>query len=137
MILVVYGNVIPKIDIIRFLIPFTVFSLAIFNVLSVNNRIGSNEKYVFLFPLFFGFFNGLGSSADIISQFERHESEFVSIIEVALGAGASVFVIILILLTLFTLLRKIPRFDKRVSILTFSIAVLVLSIPLMFGQVFG
>ena len=136
MILVVYGTIIPKIDIIRFLIPFTIFSLAIFNVLSVKNLIRSKEKYVFLFAIFFGFFNGLGSSIDLISQFERNESELVPIIEVTLGAGAAVFITVLGLLTLFTLLRMMPRFNKRILILAFSIVILALSIPLMFGQVF-
>jgi hypothetical protein len=136
MILVVYGTIIPKIDIIRFLIPFTVFSLAIFNVLSVNKRLRIKKKYVFLFAVFFGFFNGLGSSTDLISQFERNESELLPIIEVALGAGTSILIIVLGLLTLFTLLRKIPRFNKKILILGLSIVILVLSIPLMFGQIF-
>jgi len=136
MILVVYGTIIPKIDIIRFLIPFTIFSLAIFNVLSVKNLIRSKEKYVFLFAIFFGFFNGLGSSIDLISQFERNESELVPIIEVAIGAGAAVLITVLGLLILFTLLRMIPRLDKKILIITFSIVILGLSIPLMFGQVF-
>lgn len=136
MILVVYGTIIPKIDIIRFLIPFTVFSLAIFNVLSVSKRLRIKKKYVFLFALFFGFFNGLGSSTDIVSQFERNESELLPIMEVALGAGTSVFIIVLGLLILFTLLRKIPRLKKRILTLAFSIVILGLSIPLMFGQIF-
>ena len=136
MILVVYGTIIPKIDIIRFLIPFTIFSLAIFNVLSVKNLIRSKEKYVFLFAIFFGFFNGLGSSIDLISQFERNESELIPIIEVAIGAGAAVLITVLGLLILFTLLRMIPRLDKKILIITFSIVILGLSIPLMFGQVF-
>lgn len=136
MILVVFGTIIPKIDIIRFLIPFTIFSLAIFNVLSVKNRIRSKGKYVFLFAIFFGFFNGLGSSTDIISQFERNEREFLPIIEVALGAGTSVFIIVLGLLILFTLLRKIPRFNKKILILVSSIVIIGLSVPLIFGQIF-
>jgi hypothetical protein len=136
MILVVYGTIIPKIDVIKFLIPFTIFSLAIFNILSVKNLIRSKEKYVFLFAIFFGFFNGLGSSTDLISQFERNESELLPIMEVALGAGASVFIIVLGLLILFTLLRKISRFDKKILILGLSIIILGLSIPLMIGHVF-
>ena len=134
--MVVYGTIIPKIDIIRFLIPLTIFSLAMFNVLSVKNRIRSKEKYVFLFALFFGFFNGLGSSTDIVSQFERNESKLLPIIEVALGAGAVVLITVLGLLFLFTLLRMIPRFKNKILILGLSIVILGLSIPLMIGQVF-
>lgn len=137
MVLVAYGHFIPKIDIIRFLIPFTIFTFAIFNILSIKNILISKGKQVLLFAILFGFFNGLGSSGDLMLQVERSESELVPIIEVALGAGISVLIAVLVLLTVFTVLRKIPRFDKKILILAFSIVILGLSVPLMFGQIFN
>lgn len=127
----------PKIEILKFLVLLTIFSLAVFNILSIKKIIISKQKYVLFFAILFGFFNGLGSSIDVLFQLEWNESEFLSIIGVVLGAGAFVLLISLCLLIIFALLRKLPKLDTRKLTLAFSIIIVGLSIPLIVSQIFN
>ncbi|WP_302849816.1 HupE/UreJ family protein [Polaribacter pectinis] len=134
--LVAYGNFIPKIEIIKFLIPAIILSLAFFTFLSFKNILKSKEKYVLSFTILFGFFNGLGSSVDVILNIKRYESEFFPILEATLGVGASVLITVLGLLTVTTLLKKIPKFDKKKWVFVTSAVVSCLSVFFIFKQVF-
>jgi hypothetical protein len=72
-------------------------------------------------------------------QVERNESEllpynrscFIS------RAGTSLLIAFLGLLTVFTLFRKIPKFDKKTLILALSIVILGLLVRLMSSQIFN
>ncbi|MFY9242483.1 MAG: HupE/UreJ family protein [Polaribacter sp.] len=137
MVLVVYGNFIPKLEIIKFLIVFSIFSLALFNFFSIKRVLKSKHKFVFIFAILFGFFNGLGSSSDLLGNLKRNESGLIPMIEVALGLGTAILIAILLLLTMVTLLRKVPKVEKKTWVLAFSIIIFGLSLPLIFSQMFN
>lgn len=135
-ILVVYGNVFPKLTIINFLISLTIFSLAIKNIWGSFQSFKNTEKYIFLHAVLFSFFNGLGSSTDLLSKLERNERAFFPIIEVVLGFGVSVFLMVIALITVFTFLRQIPKVGKRNSTLICSLIIIGVVLSKIIGQIF-
>jgi hypothetical protein len=133
--LVIYGGFIPKLDILKFLIPATIFFLAVFNILSIK-KIINTQKYVLFFTILFGFFNGLGTSRDVLFQLERNESELIPILEAALGAGTSLFLMSLGMITIVTLLIKVSKIYKNTLALASSIVIAAFSISMMFIEIF-
>ncbi|MGJ8743914.1 HupE/UreJ family protein [Polaribacter sp.] len=135
-ILAVYGNVVPQLPIIKFLILLTIFSLAIKNIWGSFHSFKNTEKYIFLHAVLFAFFNGLGSSSVLLLNLESNESEFFPIIEVVLGTGASVFLMVLGLITVFTFLRLIPKVSKINSTIICSLIIIGIILPKIIGQIF-
>ncbi len=72
MILAVYGNVFTKLEIIKFLIILTIFSLAICILIASIDSFKNTDKYVFLHVALFAFLNGLGSSGDLLLKLDRN-----------------------------------------------------------------
>jgi hypothetical protein len=136
LVLVIYGNIIPKIELIKLLVPLTILFLAIQNLLSSANASKHLEKYMLFFAILFGLFNGLGSSNNFLLKLGRNESELLPAIEVTLGMGISVFIIILGLTIVFALLRKIPKISKKNTTIISSIIIIGILIPIIVGQIF-
>lgn len=136
LILVTHGNIIPKLELIKLLVPLTILVLASCNLMSSANSFKYLEKYMLLFAILFGFFNGLGSSNNFLLQLGRNESELLPAIEVTLGMGISVFTIILGLTIVFALLRKIPKINKKNTTIISSIIIIGVLIPIIVGKIF-
>jgi hypothetical protein len=68
-------------------------------------------------------------------QVERNESELLPYTRSCFmsRAGTSLLIAFLGLLTVFTVLKKVLKFDKKILILALSIVILGLLVPLMFG----
>ena len=70
-------------------------------------------------------------------EIEVNESELFPLIEVVLGTGMSIFIMILLLTTVFTLIRKIPKVDNKNTTLICSIIIVIISIPMLLSQIFN
>nr|WP_255513275.1 HupE/UreJ family protein [Lutibacter sp. Hel_I_33_5] len=135
MALIVFSGINVKLDIIKFVIPLLIFSLAIINGFSFKEHLKSKEYMAFAFAVLFGFFNGLGSSENFNLLIGRNESEFIPLIEVAFGVISSISIIILLLLLVNTLLQKFIKISKVNWILGFSIIVICISFPMIIKQI--
>jgi len=84
--LVFYTDLNVKLDVLKFIIPLLIFSLAIINILMSGNTF--KVTISFFSVVLFGFFNGLGSSTDLEQLVSRHEAILTPILEVVFGFGA-------------------------------------------------
>jgi hypothetical protein len=134
--LIFYGNLNFKLDIIKFIIPVILFSFAIINILFSINSLKFRESVSFFFVILFGFFNGLGSSTDLKLLFSNNNVELIPILEVILGFGASVSIMIFLMLSVNLLLQKIVPLSKVKWIVGYSIIVIFISLPMIFKQLF-
>lgn len=132
-----YGHFIPKLDIIKFLIPFIIFLLAIFTFLSVKNDSGNKEKVILSFAILFGFFNGIGVFSDVIFQIASNESEIASILKVVFGTGIAAVLLFLAIVVIGAFLKKITKLENKTLMVAFSFLICCLTLPLIFKEIFN
>lgn len=132
--LVFYTDLNVKLDVLKFIIPLLIFSLAIINILMSGNTFKGTIS--FFSVVLFGFFNGLGSSTDLEQLVSRHEAILTPILEVVFGFGAAVSVLVLVLMLLNLFLQKIIPVAKVKWILGTSILVFCIAIPMLIKQIF-
>jgi hypothetical protein len=133
----VYFDLSVKLDLVKLLILFFIFSLAVWNILALKKPFKNATKYIFLFAILFGFFNGIGISSDFLPQLENNESEIIPLLEVIFAVGTSVLIIFLILLSFVTLVKKIPKIDKKKNTLFLSVVVIGILVIQLIHQIFN
>ena len=131
----VYDIINLKENVTEWLIPFTIFIMAIYNVFTA----GKSSKYgnpviLFSLVLFFGFIHGLGFANAFESLVSSSESTLLSVLEFALGIEVGQFIIVFCILFFGFLGQTIFRFSLRDWVMVISAIVIGLMLPLIFNS---
>lgn len=135
LLLAVYGAVNIKSSIIEFLIPVTIFIVALFNVFT-SGKGAQKEKIGLLFfsTLFFGLVHGLGFAGEFRMYIGKATSKLVPLLEFALGIELAQVIIVFLVLFLGYIFQTIFRFNKRDWIMVISAIVVGLVIPMLLNN---
>jgi hypothetical protein len=135
LLLAVYGAVNIKSSIIEFLIPITIFIVALFNVFT-SGKGAQQEKIGILFfsTLFFGLVHGLGFAGEFRMYIGKTQSKLIPLLEFALGIEIAQVIIVFLVLFLGYVFQTVFRFNKRDWIMVISAVVVGLVIPLLLNN---
>ncbi len=137
LILAAYNVVSVNGSLVEFLIPITIFIVALFNVFTAG-KTAKKEKIGVLFfsTLFFGLIHGLGFAREFKMMVGRSDNKFLTLIEFALGIEIAQIIIVFVVLFLGFLMQTIFRFSKRDWIMVVSAIVVGLVIPMIMNSDF-
>ena len=131
----VYGIINLKVNVVEWLIPFTIILMALYNVFSAGKSSKhSNPVIIVCLVLFFGLIHGLGYANAFVSVARSDESTLLSIIEFAFGLELGQFVIVFCVLFFGFLGQTIFRFSIRDWIMVLSAVVIGLMLPLILNS---
>ena len=128
----VYGIINLKVNVVEWLIPFTIILMALYNVFSAGKSSKhSNPVIIVCLVLFFGLIHGLGFANSFETVVGSDQSTLLSIIEFALGIELGQFVIVFCVLFFGFLGQTIFRFSSRDWVMVLSAVVIGLMLPLI------
>ena len=131
----VYGIINLKVNVVEWLIPFTIILMALYNVFSAGKSSKhSNPVIIVCLVLFFGLIHGLGFANAFVSVVRSDESTLIVCIEFALGLELGQFVIVFCVLFFGFLGQTIFRFSIRDWIMVLSAVVIGLMLPLILNS---
>ncbi len=131
----VYGIINLKVNVVEWLIPFTIILMALYNVFSAGKSSKhSNPVIIVCLVLFFGLIHGLGFANAFVSVARSDESTLLSIIEFAFGLELGQFVIVFCVMFFGFLGQTIFRFSIRDWIMVLSAVVIGLMLPLILNS---
>ncbi|WP_274474750.1 HupE/UreJ family protein [Mangrovimonas aestuarii] len=132
LILAAYDIVRVNGQLVEFLIPVTIFVVALFNVFTAGKN-SQNEKVGVLFfsTLFFGLVHGLGFAREFKILVGKSENKFLTLAEFALGIELAQVIIVFVVLFLGFLMQTVFRFSKRDWVMVISAVVVGLVIPMI------
>ena len=131
----VYGIINLKVNVVEWLIPFTIILMALYNVFSAGKSSKhSNPVIIVCLVLFFGLIHGLGFANAFVSVVRSDESTLLSIIEFAFGLELGQFVIVFCVLFFGFMGQTIFRFSIRDWIMVLSAVVIGLMLPLILNS---
>lgn len=135
LLLAVYGAVKISSSIIEFLIPITIFIVALFNVFT-SGKGAQKEKVGVLFfsTLFFGLVHGLGFAGEFRMYIGKASSKLIPLLEFALGIEIAQVIIVFLVLFLGYVFQTVFRFNKRDWIMVISAVVIGLVIPMLINN---
>lgn len=137
LVLAAYGVVKVDMKIVEFLIPVTIFIVAIFNVFTAGkNAQKSKVGVLFLSTLFFGLVHGLGFAREFHMMFGDSDNKLILLLEFALGIEFAQVIIVFIVLFLGFIGQTIFRFSKRDWVMVVSAIVVGLVIPMILNSDF-
>lgn len=132
LLLAAYGVVTMNSSLVEFLIPVTIFVLAVYNVFTAGkNAKSNNASILFITTLFFGLIHGLGFAREFKLLVGRTESKLIPLLEFALGIEIAQLIIVFVVLFLGFLGQTIFRFSKRDWVMVMSAIVIGLVIPML------
>tara|TARA_B110000483_G_scaffold219604_1_gene273937 strand:+ start:2321 stop:2917 length:597 start_codon:yes stop_codon:yes gene_type:complete len=131
----VYDIIKLKVNVVEWLIPFTIIIMAFYNVFT-SGKISkqSNPVIIVCLVLFFGLIHGLGFANTFISVVRSDQSTLLSIIEFALGLELGQFIIVFCVLFFGFLGQTIFRFSIRDWVIVLSAIVIGLILPLVLNS---
>jgi hypothetical protein len=137
LILAAYKIVSVNINLIEFLIPVTIITTALINILNAKNITKNTKtKTNLIFALFFGLIHGLAFAGGFKMLIGMSESKFIPLLEFALGIEFAQIAIVFVILLLGFVFQTIFRFSKRDWILITSSVVLGVTIPIFKAAIF-
>lgn len=115
-----------------FLIPVTIFIIALYNVFTAGKK-AQNEKVGILFfaTLFLGLIHGLGYVGIFESTIKANDNKFLSLLEISLGIEVGQIIVGFIVIFLGFLCQTIFRFSKRDWVMVISAVVIGVLIPML------
>lgn len=135
LILATYGAVKVSAGIVEFLIPVTIFVVALFNVFTAGKGAQKEKVGVLFFStLFFGLVHGLGFARELSILVGRNDNKIVTLLEFALGIEIAQIIIVFVVLFLGYLTQTVFRFTKRDWIMVVSAIVVGLVIPMLLNR---
>lgn len=135
LVLGVYGIINLKVNVVEWLIPFTIIIMALYNVLTAGKASKqSNPIIIVCLVLFFGFIHGLGFANSFKALVSSKESMLLSVIEFALGLELGQFVIVFCVLFFSFIGQTIFRFSSRDWLMVLSSVVIGLMLPLIINS---
>ena len=137
LILAAYKIVSININWIEFLIPVTIITTALVNILYVKSTTKNTKTNTNLFfALFFGLIHGLGFARGFSGIIGKHDNKLLSLLEFALGIELAQIIIVIIILFLGFIFQTIFRFSKRDWVLIISSIVIGVALPMLKGAIF-
>ena len=137
LILAAYKIVSVNINWIEFLIPVTIITTALVNILNAKSIAKNTKANTNLFlALFFGLIHGLAFAGGFKMLIGNAKSKFIPLLEFALGIEFAQIVIVFVILLLGFIFQTIFRFSKRDWILITSSIVIGVTIPILKGAIF-
>jgi hypothetical protein len=132
LILAAYNIVQLNTDMVEFLIPVTIFIMAIFNLFTVG-KLAHKTKIglVLIATLFFGLIHGLGFAGAFKMLVGKTENKFITLMEFALGIEIAQIISVFIILFVGYIMQIVFRFSRRDWILVVSSIVIGLVIPML------
>ncbi|MBT8325698.1 MAG: HupE/UreJ family protein, partial [Winogradskyella sp.] len=121
---------------VEFLIPLTIFIVAIYNVFTAGKFEKSSNKMslLLLSTLFFGLVHGLGFAREFIMFAGKSDDRWLLLLEFALGIEIAQIIIVFIVLFLGFIGQTVFRFSKRDWIMVISALVAGMVIPMLLGN---
>ena len=125
-----------NIEIVEFLIPFTIFITGVVNVFTAKKSSAGKQNTNLIFAVVFGLIHGLGFSNYITRLVSGDDNKLLILSEFALGIEAAQIIIVIGILIIGTLLQNFFRVTKRDWILVCSSIVIGFSLQMMLDRVF-
>lgn len=137
LILAVYKIVSININWIEFLIPVTIITTALVNILYAKGTTKNTKTNINLFlALFFGLIHGLAFAGGFKMLIGKSSSKLIPLLEFALGIELAQLIIVFIILLLGFIFQTIFRFSKRDWILIISSIVIGIALPILKAAIF-
>ena len=125
-----------RMDLIEFLIPLTIFTTGLINIINAKKEANKTGNINLILALFFGLIHGLGFSNYFKMMIGKEEDKLFPLIEFALGIEVAQIIIVLSILIIGFLLKSIFKVQRRDWILVSSSIVIGFSIQMMLDRVF-
>ena len=138
LILAAYKIVSVNLNWIEFLIPVTIITTALVNILYAKSTTKNTKTNTNLFfALFFGLIHGLAFAGGFNNMLiGKSNSKLIPLLEFALGIELAQIIIVIIILFLGFVFQTIFRFSKRDWILIISSIVIGVALPILKGRIF-
>ncbi len=125
-----YNVISVSIKWIEFLIPITILTAAIYNLLTSGKKNRKEKRSLFYFiTIFFGLIHGFGFASYF--KIINDDRAIIPLLEFALGIEFAQIIIVLLVLIVAFVFQAIFRFKKRDWILVISSVVIGLVIPML------
>lgn len=135
LLLAAYNVVSVNGKLVEFLIPITIFIVALFNVFTAGKSSkGDKVGVLFFSTLFFGLIHGLGFAREFKIMVGKSDNKIVTLLEFALGIEIAQIIIVFLVLFLGFLMQTVFRFSKRDWIMVLSAIVIGLVIPMILNS---
>jgi len=115
----------------EWLIPITIFSVALFNIFTAGKAFLKESNLVLAIVLIFGLIHGLGF-ANAFKSLVGSNSTLAAILEFAIGIEIGQLVVVIVVLILSFISQNLFRFSKRDWVLVTSSIILGFILPLIF-----
>lgn len=132
LILGVYDIVNLNVNVTEWLIPITIFFMAVYNILTAEKSKQRRPYLMYGIVLFFGLVHGLGFANAFESLVHSKENTILSILEFSIGIEIGQFIIVLCTLIFSFVFQSIFRFSNRDWVLVISSIILGFILPLIF-----
>jgi len=117
---------------VEFLIPLTIFIVAVYNVFTTGKKSKEQKAGIlFVSTLFFGLIHGLDFAREFDMFIEKTESKLMPLIEFALGIEIAQVIIVFVVLFFGFLGQTLFRFSKRDWAMVISSIVIGLVLPML------
>lgn len=137
LILAAYKVVSVNLNWIEFLIPVTIITTALVNILYAKSTTKNTKTNTNLFfALFFGLIHGLAFASGFRMLIGKSNSKLIPLLEFALGIELAQIITVFIILILGFIFQTIFRFSKRDWILIISSIVIGVTLPILKGAIF-
>ena len=135
LLLAAYNVVSIKADLVEFLIPVTIFIVAIYNVFKAGKKT-RRIAILFISTLFFGLIHGLGFAREFTMLIGKAEQKIIPLLEFALGIEIGQLIVVFLVLFMGLLGQTVFRISKRDWIMVISAIVVGLVIPMLINSEF-
>ncbi len=135
LILAAYSVVKLNSALVEFLIPVSIFIVAIFNIFTAGKSIQKGKVgLVLLTTLFFGLIHGLGFGSAFKMLVGKTDSKLWTLLEFALGIEIAQLIVVFVILFLGYIMQIVFRFSRRDWVLVVSSIVVGLVIPMLINS---
>jgi len=135
LLLAAYNVVSIQADLVEFLIPVTIFIVAMYNVFKAGKK-SRKIAVLFISTLFFGLIHGLGFAREFTMLIGKAEQKIIPLLEFALGIEIAQIIVVFLVLFIGFLLQTVFRISKRDWIMVISAIVVGLVIPMLINSAF-
>ena len=129
LVLGIYGII--NLNTSEWLIPITIFSVALFNIFTAGKKFLKESNLVLAIVLIFGLIHGLGF-ANAFKSLVGSNNTLAAILEFAIGIEIGQLVVVIVVLILSFISQNLFRFSKRDWVLVTSSIILGFILPLIF-----
>ncbi|CDF77861.1 conserved hypothetical membrane protein [Formosa agariphila KMM 3901] len=117
--------------IVEFLIPVTIFIMAVYNLFTAGKTLNKGVGLLFFSALFFGIIHGLGFAREFHLLIGGASQKLLPLLEFALGIEVAQIIIVFVVLFVGYIMQTVFRFSKRDWVLVVSSIVIGLVIPMI------